>query len=114
MRHRLTTRPCSSSLRFLRNRARSCRAFDSEGELCVDEDSVADMVLVELYKAKYPKYVRDEPESFDDVYTDAHVCVAPVLQCGRARARGHLRAPRLARVAQGHSLETVSAQGDTI
>lgn len=43
---------------------------DSEGELCVDEDSVADMVLVELYKAKYPKYVRDEPESFDDVYTD--------------------------------------------
>ena len=41
MRHRLTTRPCSSSLRFLRNRARSCRAFDSEGELCVDEESGA-------------------------------------------------------------------------
>lgn len=36
----------------------------------LDEDACADTVFAELYRAKYPRHVSDEPESFDAVIAE--------------------------------------------
>ena len=47
-----------------------CTHDDSGTGFQLDEDACADTVFAELYRAKYPRHVSDEPGSFDAVIAE--------------------------------------------